>query len=264
VNDAAVAVNNSYAVDAGTALNVSLPGILANDIDIDGDVLTAVLVAGPANGTLTLKDDGSLTYTPSTGFSGTDSFTYVANDGSLNSNVATVTLTVNPVLPPPTGEVHFLVVDTSSRRTFEYDNAGGMLGNPRLNTEDQTPRGIATNSDGTLRWVIDDKGDVFVYNDSNVLLGSWKFKGVDKAQGIAVNGNDLWVVDSGNDRAYLFSEAASRRSGSASPDFSFALNRSNRNAKDLVTDGENIWIVNDTAAADRVFRYSKTGALEGS
>ncbi|MEZ6039830.1 MAG: Ig-like domain-containing protein [Planctomycetaceae bacterium] len=264
VNDAPLAIGEDFAVDAGTVLNITLPGILANDSDVDGDGLTAVLVAGPSNGSLILNADGSLSYTPATGFSGTDSFTYVANDGSLNSETATVTLTVNPILPPPTGDMHFLVVDTSSRRTFEYDEAGGVLNHSRLNTEDQKPRGIATNSNGTLRWVIDEKGEVFVYNDSNVLLGSWEFEGVDKAQGIAINGNDLWVVDSSNDRAYLFSGAASRRSGSASPDFSFALSNSNRNAKDLVTDGEHIWIVNDTASVDRVFRYSMAGTPDGS
>ncbi len=264
VNDAPVAGNNAYSTNAGTPLTVSAPGVLLNDSDIDGDVLKSMLVNSPLHGTLVLNASGSFTYTPATGFSGIDSFTYVANDSSLDSNIATVTLTVNPVLPPPTGDAHFLVVDTSSRRTFEYDNTGRMVKNPRLNTEDQTPRGIATNSDGTVRWVIDDKGEVFVYNDRNVLLGSWQFEGVDKAQGITVNGNDLWVVDSGNDRAYLFSGAASRRSGSAGPDFSFALNRSNGNAKDLVTDGEHIWIVNDTSTTDRVFRYSITGALKGS
>ena len=53
--------------------------------------LTAVLVSGPAHGTLTLNADGSFTYTPAANFNGTDSFTYKANDGAADSNVATVT-----------------------------------------------------------------------------------------------------------------------------------------------------------------------------
>ena len=59
----------------------------------------AALVNGPANGTLNLADDGSFTYTPTTDFVGTDSFTYRANDGGLDSNDATVTITVQDGVP---------------------------------------------------------------------------------------------------------------------------------------------------------------------
>ena len=57
-------------------------GILANDLDFDGDPLTAALDADVANGALTLNADGSFTYTPDAGFEGQDSFSYIANDGS--------------------------------------------------------------------------------------------------------------------------------------------------------------------------------------
>ena len=70
-------------------------GVLANDTDADGNPLTAVLVTGPAHGTLTLNPNGSFTYTPTSSFVGSDSFTYTANDGTLNSNTATVTITDN-------------------------------------------------------------------------------------------------------------------------------------------------------------------------
>ena len=78
-------------------------GVLQNDTDPDLDVLNAVLVGGPANGTLALGKDGSFTYTPSPNFSGVDSFTYRANDGTTDSNLATVTLNVNPVNDAPAG-----------------------------------------------------------------------------------------------------------------------------------------------------------------
>ena len=48
-------------------------------------------MSGPAHGTLTLNADGSFTYTPAANYNGTDSFTYKANDGSADSNAATVT-----------------------------------------------------------------------------------------------------------------------------------------------------------------------------
>lgn len=101
VNDAPVAVNNTYAATEDTALTIAAPGILANDSDQEGNALTAVLVTGPANGTLTLNADGSFTYTPGANFAGTDSFTYSANDGTSNSNAATVTITVAGVNDAP-------------------------------------------------------------------------------------------------------------------------------------------------------------------
>ncbi|MCI0640404.1 MAG: PKD domain-containing protein, partial [Gemmataceae bacterium] len=61
----------------------------------------AVLVSGPAHGALTLNSDGSFTYAPHANYNGSDSFTYRASDGSLDSNVATVSLTVNPVNDAP-------------------------------------------------------------------------------------------------------------------------------------------------------------------
>jgi VCBS repeat-containing protein len=94
VNDAPVAMDDSYTAHKNLTLNVAATGVLANDSDPNGDALTAVLVSNASNGTVTLNSDGSFSYVPNSDFTGTDSFTYEANDGSLNSNVATVTLTV--------------------------------------------------------------------------------------------------------------------------------------------------------------------------
>src|SRR5206468_12630714 len=66
-----------------------------------GNPVTAVLVTGPSHGTLTLNPDGSFVYTPDPNYNGTDSFTYKANDGTTNSPVATVTLTVRAVNDAP-------------------------------------------------------------------------------------------------------------------------------------------------------------------
>jgi VCBS repeat-containing protein len=94
-----VAANDSYTTAENTALAITAPGVLGNDTDPNNAPLTAVLAAGPAHGTLTLKSDGSFTYTPAANYYGTDSFTYKASDGPFQSNVATVALTV---LQPPT------------------------------------------------------------------------------------------------------------------------------------------------------------------
>jgi VCBS repeat-containing protein len=62
--------------------------------DPDGDAITAQLVSGPTNGTLTFNPDGTFTYTPNTHYVGTDSFTYTWSDGLASGNTATVVIDV--------------------------------------------------------------------------------------------------------------------------------------------------------------------------
>lgn len=100
-NQSPVAQNDSYTTNYNTALTISAPGVLGNDSDPDNDTLTALKVSDPAHGTLTLNANGSFTYTPTAGYSGADSFTYKANDGTVDSTIATVSITVRaaPVTP---------------------------------------------------------------------------------------------------------------------------------------------------------------------
>src|SRR5205814_10262144 len=85
---------DSYSIGEDTALTVAAPGVLGNDTDVDGNSLTAVLVSGPSHGTLTLDANGSLSFTPAVNYNGPDSFTYKANNGRADSNVATVYINV--------------------------------------------------------------------------------------------------------------------------------------------------------------------------
>ena len=105
VNNAPVAVNDTYLTIMDTPLTVDAPGVLDNDSDSDGDPLIALmdspvasgtLVYGPAiHGTLLLGSDGGFVYTPTLGFSGVVTFTYNAHDGTTSSNIATVEITVS-------------------------------------------------------------------------------------------------------------------------------------------------------------------------
>ncbi len=96
-NKPPLAVDDTYKIPKDQTLVVaSANGTLANDSDADSDSLTAVVISGPSHGTLTFNVDGSFTYTPAAGFTGTDTFTYQAFDGAASSNTATVTITVVP------------------------------------------------------------------------------------------------------------------------------------------------------------------------
>ena len=94
VNDDPVALDDAYVRTEGASLIVAAPGVLGNDSDVDGDSLSAALSVGAVNGVAVVAPDGGFTYTPNVGFFGSDSFTYVANDGSADSNIATVAIGV--------------------------------------------------------------------------------------------------------------------------------------------------------------------------
>ena len=100
-NDPPVAVNDSYNINEDHTLSIDSPGVLNNDYDNDTILLSAQLETTTNHGFLTLYQNGSFVYEPELNFAGTDSFTYTAFDGVSLSNIATVTITVNPVNDQP-------------------------------------------------------------------------------------------------------------------------------------------------------------------
>ncbi len=99
VNDPPVAVNDVYGVRVDTTLEITAAnGVLRNDSDVDNTALTVSLITPPLDGTLVLNPDGSFSYAPEAGFSGARNFQYRVSDGSLLSQVATVTLNVSAAL----------------------------------------------------------------------------------------------------------------------------------------------------------------------
>ncbi|MGR4862563.1 Ig-like domain-containing protein [Caulobacter sp. LARHSG274] len=106
VNTAPVAaLDGTFTVDEDTLLSVDAAhGVLANDSDLNGDALTAVLGQGPSYGQLTLNADGSFTYQAQADYFGADSFTYTAHDayGGV-SGLVTVALGIAAVNDVPVG-----------------------------------------------------------------------------------------------------------------------------------------------------------------
>ncbi len=100
-NEPPIAAGDAYSVNEDEILNIGAPGVLTNDNDPEGQTLVALLVDSPSNGRIVLSSDGAFQYTPQPDFHGLDSFSYTANDGQLDSNLAIVTLTVDPMNDTP-------------------------------------------------------------------------------------------------------------------------------------------------------------------
>jgi hypothetical protein len=174
-NTPPVAVDDpSYTTGEDTLLNVAAPGVLGNDTDAENDPLTVSQVNGApgnvglatattAGGSVTMSSDGSFSYTPPAAFTGSDSFTYVANDGTVDSNTATVTINVTPVNDAPTA-----VADTFYLNSMTTTNiaAPGVLANDTDPEGDaltavldplveQPPELTAFNANGSFAYTLD-------------------------------------------------------------------------------------------------------------
>lgn len=122
VNDAPVIRNDTGSTEQDQAVSLA---VLANDSDIDGDVLTIVSVSAPAQGSVTFTAN-AIVYTPNDGYVGQDSFSYTAVDAAGSSAAATVTISVTEKTFPPVTPSGLAVVNgtdgTAQLRWNDTDN----------------------------------------------------------------------------------------------------------------------------------------------
>ena len=117
VNDAPVAIPQAIVTTENTPKVITLTGS-----DVEGSALSFVVLSYPAHGGLSGVAP-SITYTPTPGYNGSDSFTFRANDGLLNSTAATISITVSPLNNPPTN------IALSNASINENRPAGTAIGN---------------------------------------------------------------------------------------------------------------------------------------
>ncbi len=141
INNAPLALNDSFVASADAILSISAPGVLGGDTDPDPGTTLSVFSMGLVSlrgATITSDGNGGFTYDPTSvvGFrllaaneSLDDTFTYVASDGSLTSNVATVTITVNGVNDTPI--VKSESYTTAEDTTLQVSAFAGVLANDR-------------------------------------------------------------------------------------------------------------------------------------
>jgi len=130
-----VAYDDNYTAQQGQVLTVDSPGVLGNDTDADGDVLSAFPMTDPGHGTVMLYPNGAFIYTPEPGYIGEDSFTYVANDGRDDSNIATVFI---EVMESPEKPVRITVLP----RATVIPRGGVLWVDFRLSNETYEPRDV--------------------------------------------------------------------------------------------------------------------------
>jgi len=217
-NNAPIAVEDNFSTVFETALNVTAAGVLTNDTDSDNDTLSAQLDSGPSNGTLTVfNTDGSFTYVPNQGYTGTDSFTYFANDGTNNSvTVANVVITVTAAGADPALLAH-LELNDHQTLSIAADSSGnnntGRIQGAVYTADTNDGSSHAMDFDG-----IDDAVDLGPLNvaGNSLTLAAWiradSFPGsimdpriISKATGTAAQAHTfmLGTIISGNNNAVL-------------------------------------------------------------
>jgi VCBS repeat-containing protein len=165
-NAAPIATNDSYGTTRNAALTVAAPGVVGDDSDPDGDTLTAALVDDVTHGDLVLSPNGGFTYSPDTGYVGTDTFTYTASDGVATSNAATVTINVS-ANGAPTAVNDAYVTDQNT--PLALDDTLGVLFNDSDPNGDTLTAILVTNvANGTL--TLNDDGS-FGYDPASDYTG---------------------------------------------------------------------------------------------
>jgi len=119
-----VAAGDAFATQEGVPVVITAASLLANDNDADGDSLSIVSVSTPSAGTLVDNGDGTYTFTPADGFTGTATFDYEVTDG-IATDTATVSVAVTGDEPAPTG---MQSDDFSGETLSAIWHSGGELG----------------------------------------------------------------------------------------------------------------------------------------
>jgi len=181
-NNPPIANNDSYRVNDGVTLTVGVTrDVLVNDSDPDGDLIKAVLVSGPSNGRLDFCADGSFsycpdpgftgtdsfTYMPDPGFTGTDSFTYTSNDGNLESNEAKVTLKVHHGIEDKVGTLWAPYIEWSLENPTYTGNPYDLIAKVTFIHEDSGETRVTE--------MFYDGGTIWKFRFTGTRVGVWTF-----------------------------------------------------------------------------------------
>ncbi|MDA9841772.1 Ig-like domain-containing protein, partial [Candidatus Marinimicrobia bacterium] len=170
-NTAPVAENGSFVIDEDSSASINLTAT-----DINNDDLTFIIAESPQNGSVSI-DGSTANYTPNADYNGTDTFTFKANDGLLDSNIATISATINPINDAPTVEDITASIDTrNSSSTNITLNASDVDGNTvTFSLSSQTSNGTISLNNNVAQYTPDtdfEGTDSFTFTASDGTLSS--------------------------------------------------------------------------------------------
>jgi hypothetical protein len=141
-NSAPVAEDQNMSTPQDTGKDITLT---ATDVDGDEPYLTYSIVTPPEHGTLSLISGNNITYTPESGYTGSDNFTFKANDGHLDSNEANVNIDVGT-----TSQVISITITDAGPQGIHFGSLiPGTSNNPDMDANNTTPSIIITVDNGT-------------------------------------------------------------------------------------------------------------------
>lgn len=157
-NTAPTAMDDSASTDEDTAVVID---VLSNDSDSDGDALTVESVTDPANGTANINADGTVTYTPSGDYNGSDSFVYTVSDGKGGSDTATVSITVSAINDAPSiTSTPVTSATAESLYSYDVDAVDPDVGDVLTYSLTSAPSGMTIDSaTGLIQWTPMTAGD---------------------------------------------------------------------------------------------------------
>lgn len=210
-NQAPVAVVDAITVAEGgtaTSLNGGATSVVSNDTDAENSTLSAVLVTGPSNGTLTLNSNGTFSYTHNGSETTSDSFTYMANDGTSNSNTITVSITVTPVNDAPVAVVDAISVAEGGTATALVGGATSVLANDS-DAENNALTAVLVSGPANGTLILNANGTFsYAHNGSETTSDSFTYK----ANDVSADSNTVTVsiaVTPVNDAPLAVAEAIS-------------------------------------------------------
>ena len=189
--------------------------------------------------------------------------TVTATDQANNIGTDPTTFELTVIEAPPT---KFFVPDAGTDDTFIYDQAGVLVGELAALVGNDAPRGITSDAAGSTLWLIDSDDHIYSYNpDGTQSAPAWKARGLGAPEGIATDGQSIWIVDRTKDKIFFFEDAAANPpNGPKTADSVFLVANGNGTPRGITTDGTYLWVVND-AAVDEVYKYRiEDRALMGS
>ncbi len=223
INDAPNTTLDDITLDEDTTATFD---VLANDGDVDGDVLSVESFTQPANGVIAQNPDGTLTFTPNENFNGTDSFTYTVTDG-IESRTETVNIVVNPVNDLSDADESITVSENDDFMVNVLDNTD--------------------NPDGPIDATVIGTGDIRVINNGNDITADFQ----------------LEPVSLGASAAYRITHTPTGNTGilSINAGGEFALDNETNNLFDFLGEGDNAEITLDYTLTDGIDTAASTATI---